>query len=64
MSIAASVDLNLMCGLFRSVGFYKGVVELCLCSALRRDSQGLALHYYKNGQPQDDQIGMQAYITR
>lgn len=63
-SIAPNVDLNLMCGLFRSVGFYKGIVELCLCSAQRRDPQGLALHYYKNGEPQDDQVGLQSFINR
>ncbi|KFM62016.1 Nuclear pore complex protein Nup155, partial [Stegodyphus mimosarum] len=63
-SITPNIDLGLMCGLFRSAGFYHGIVDLCLCCAQRRDPQGLALHYYKNGEPQDDQQGMQAFINR
>ncbi|XP_054719689.1 nuclear pore complex protein Nup155-like [Uloborus diversus] len=63
-SIAPNVDLGLMCNLFRGAGFYNGIVDLCLCCAQRRDPQGLALHYYKNGEPQDDQQGMQAFINR
>ncbi|KAG8179998.1 hypothetical protein JTE90_020953 [Oedothorax gibbosus] len=63
-SIAPNVDLDLMCGLFRSAGFYHGVIELCLCCAQRRDPQGLALHYYKNGEHQDDHHGLQAFTNR
>ncbi|GIY20511.1 nuclear pore complex protein Nup155, partial [Caerostris extrusa] len=63
-SIAPNVDLELMCGLFRSAGFYHGIIDLCLCCAQRRDPQGLALHFYKNGEPQDDQQGQQAFGSR
>ncbi|GBM21727.1 Nuclear pore complex protein Nup155 [Araneus ventricosus] len=63
-SIAPNVDLDLMCGLFRSAGFYHGIIDLCLCCAQRRDPQGFALHYYKNGEPQDDLQGQQAFANR
>lgn len=43
---------------------YTGVVEICLAAAAKRDPQGLALHYYKNGEPMEDQQGLQAYMAR
>ncbi|GFS70486.1 nuclear pore complex protein Nup155 [Nephila pilipes] len=63
-TIAPNVDLDLMCGLFRGAGFYHGIIDLSLCCAQRRDPQGLALHYYKNGEPQDDHQGQQAFANR
>ena len=44
--------------------FYEGVVELSLYAALKRDPQGLALHYYRNGEPRGDVQGEEALIAR
>ena len=44
--------------------FYEGVVELSLYAALKRDPQGLALHFYKNGEPRGDVQGEEAFIAR
>lgn len=49
---------------FQSVHFYDGIVDLCLTAALNRDPQNLAVHYYKNGEPVEDQQGMHAFIMR
>ena len=46
------------------VRFYEGVVELSLYSALKRDPQGLALHFYKNGEPRGDVQGEEAFLAR
>ena len=46
------------------VRFYEGVVELCLYAALKRDPQGLALHFYRNGEPRGDVQGEEALIAR
>ena len=39
-------------------------MEVCLAAACRRDPQNLALHFYKNGEPMEDQQGLQAFIAR
>ena len=44
--------------------FYEGVVELSLYAALKRDPQGLALHFYRNGEPRGDVQGEEALIAR
>ena len=49
---------------FFKVRFYEGVVELSLYAALKRDPQGLALHYYRNGEPRGDVQGEEALIAR
>jgi len=46
------------------VRFYEGVVELSLYAALKRDPQGLALHFYRNGEPHGDAQGEEAFIAR
>ena len=46
------------------VRFYEGVVELALYAALKRDPQGLALHFYRNGEPHGDIQGEDAFIAR
>lgn len=62
--ISPHLNLGFICNLFQGVRFYHGIVDLCLCAAQRGDPQGLALHYYKNGEPKDDQQGFQAYVNR
>ena len=39
-------------------------MELCLYAALKRDPQGLALHFYKIDQPPSDTQGQEAFAAR
>ena len=39
-------------------------MELSLYAALKRDPQGLALHFYRNGEPRGDVQGEEALISR
>ncbi|KAH0627891.1 hypothetical protein JD844_008444 [Phrynosoma platyrhinos] len=52
--ISTQVDLANVCVQYRQVRFYEGVVELALTAAEKKDPQGLGLHYYKNGEPEED----------
>ncbi|KAM9329214.1 nuclear pore complex protein Nup155 [Gastrophryne carolinensis] len=62
--ISQQVDLPNVCGQYRQVRFYEGVVELCLTAAEKRDPQGLGLHFHKNGEPEEDAAGLQAFQDR
>ena len=62
--VTHQVDLPAVCSQFQRVRYLEGIVELCSCAAQHRDPQGLALHYYKSGQPQDDVVGMAAFLER
>lgn len=44
--------------------FYEGIIELALYAALKKDPQGLALHFYKNGEAPGDAQGQEAMIAR
>lgn len=44
--------------------FYEGVVELSLTAAEKKDPQGLGLHFYRNGEPEEDIVGLQAFQER
>ena len=44
--------------------FYEGVVDLCLQAAVKCDPQGLALHFYRNGEPHGDVQGEEAFLAR
>ncbi|MGH0162158.1 UNVERIFIED_CONTAM: hypothetical protein FKN15_049564 [Acipenser sinensis] len=46
------------------VRFYEGVVELCLTAADKKDPQRLGPHFYKNGEPEEDTVGQQAFQDR
>ena len=46
------------------VRFYEGVVDLCLQAAVKCDPQGLALHFYRNGEPHGDVQGEEAFLAR
>ncbi|XP_072272710.1 nuclear pore complex protein Nup155 [Pyxicephalus adspersus] len=62
--ISQQVDLVNVCAQYRQVRFYEGVVELCLTAAEKKDPQGLGLHFHKNGEPEEDSAGLQAYQER
>ncbi|PIN97801.1 hypothetical protein AB205_0201700 [Aquarana catesbeiana] len=62
--ISQQVDLVNVCIQYRQVRFYEGVVELGLTAAEKKDPQGLGLHFHKNGEPEEDAAGLQAYQER
>ncbi|GFN98864.1 nuclear pore complex protein nup155-like [Plakobranchus ocellatus] len=63
-SVAQPLNLGVLAPQMASLHFYPGVVELGLHEAHKVDPQGLALHFYQSGEPQEDIQGMQAYIAR
>uniref|UniRef100_A0A673MB33 Nuclear pore complex protein Nup155-like n=1 Tax=Sinocyclocheilus rhinocerous TaxID=307959 RepID=A0A673MB33_9TELE len=62
--ISHHTDLPLVCSQYRQVRFYEGVVELCLTAADKKDPQKLGLHFYRNGEPEEDSSGQQAFQQR
>uniref|UniRef100_A0A5F5PLB7 Nucleoporin 155 n=1 Tax=Equus caballus TaxID=9796 RepID=A0A5F5PLB7_HORSE len=62
--ISHQVDLSNVCAQYRQVRFYEGVVELSLTAAEKKDPQGLGLHFYKHGEPDEDLVGLQAFQER
>lgn len=64
LQVTHQVNLEVICSHFESVRFYEGVVELSLHAGLKRDPQGLALHFYRNGEPHGDVQGEEAFIAR
>uniref|UniRef100_A0A8C4K556 Nucleoporin 155 n=1 Tax=Dromaius novaehollandiae TaxID=8790 RepID=A0A8C4K556_DRONO len=62
--ISNQLDLANVCAQYRQVRFYEGVVELSLTAAEKKDPQGLGLHFYKNGEPEEDVVGLQAFQER
>ncbi|XP_066922124.1 nuclear pore complex protein Nup155-like [Clytia hemisphaerica] len=58
------IDLQWTCDQFASYYFYEGIVEVCLNIAVKRDPTGVALHYFKNGEPRDDVEGMEMFNYR
>ena len=62
--IGARINLMAVCELFQSVQWYEAVVDICLLTAHNRDPQNLALHYYRNGEPIEDQMGFTALHHR
>lgn len=65
--IKVTIWLIISCMLIAScfaVHFFQGIVDICLTAASKRDPQGLALHFYKNGEPPEDQLGRDAFSTR
>lgn len=39
-------------------------MELSLTAAEKKDPQGLGLHFYKHGEPEEDIVGLQAFQER
>ncbi|XP_061656258.1 nuclear pore complex protein Nup155 [Phyllopteryx taeniolatus] len=62
--ISQHTDLPLVCSQYRQVRFYEGVLELCLTAADKKDPQRLGPHFYKNGEPEEDQAGQLAFQER
>uniref|UniRef100_A0A673ZGX3 Nuclear pore complex protein Nup155 n=1 Tax=Salmo trutta TaxID=8032 RepID=A0A673ZGX3_SALTR len=62
--ISHHTDLPLVCSQYRQVRFYEGVLELCLTAADKKDPQRLGPHFYKNGEPEEDQAGALAFQER
>jgi len=62
--IPGQLELSAVCMQFGAVHFYAGIVDLSLTAAAKQDPQGLAEHFYRNGEPQEDLQGMHAYINR
>ena len=62
--VAAKLNLDILVSHLVAVHSYIGALEICLASASKRDPQGLALHYYKHGEPPEDLQGSQAFVTR
>ncbi|XP_065120565.1 nuclear pore complex protein Nup155 isoform X1 [Paramisgurnus dabryanus] len=62
--ISSHTDLPLVCSQYRQVRFYEGVVELCLTAADKKDPQKLGPHFYRNGEPEEDVTGQQAFQER
>ncbi len=62
--VAAKLNLEVLTSHLVAVHAYIGVLEVCLSAASKRDPQGLALHFYKSGEPNEDQQGLQAYVAR
>ena len=58
------LNLSVICSQLANVHFYLGIVELGLNEARKVDPQQLAIHFYNNGEPQEDTQGMQSYIAR
>jgi nuclear pore complex protein Nup155 len=64
-SAAPNLPLNNICQQFTTVGFYQGVIELCVTVASKIDPTGAGLHFYKNNnEPGEDQMGFMAYDNR
>uniref|UniRef100_A0AAX7TXA1 Nucleoporin 155 n=1 Tax=Astatotilapia calliptera TaxID=8154 RepID=A0AAX7TXA1_ASTCA len=59
--ISQHTDLPLVCSQYRQVRFYEGILELCLTAAEKKDPQRLGPHFYKNGEPEQDRVGQQAF---
>ncbi|XP_072227693.1 nuclear pore complex protein Nup155 [Leuresthes tenuis] len=62
--ISQHTDLPLVGSQYRQVRFYEGVLELCLTAADKKDPQRLGPHFYKNGEPEEDRVGQQAFQER
>ncbi|XP_026495219.2 nuclear pore complex protein Nup155 [Vanessa tameamea] len=62
--VAPNVNLPLVCSKLVSVGYYSGVVELCVTCASKLDPQDKAVYYYKSDQPSQDREGHLTYYRR
>jgi len=62
--IAGHLKLEVLVSHLAACRAYTSVVEICMAAASKRDQQGLALHYYKSGENQDDTAGLAAFLAR
>lgn len=62
--VGPMLQLPAVCNLLRSCGHPAGVVDLCLGTASRLDPQDVALHFYRRGEPVEDERGRRAFAAR
>ena len=62
--VTQQISLPVICDQYKSLRYYEGVVELALCTATHRDTQNMALQFYRSGQPMEDTMGQKALADR
>jgi len=62
--VAHLVDLEWTCRQLKINKCYTSLVHLCLTIALKRDSKGIALYFFKSGKPNNDLEGVEVYNYR
>uniref|UniRef100_A0A2C9M6L4 Nucleoporin Nup133/Nup155-like N-terminal domain-containing protein n=1 Tax=Biomphalaria glabrata TaxID=6526 RepID=A0A2C9M6L4_BIOGL len=63
-SVNQPLNLGAICPQLAEMRYYLGIVEIGLNEARKTDPQQLAIHFYQNGEPPEDSLGMQAYLSR
>uniref|UniRef100_A0A1I8PU24 Uncharacterized protein n=1 Tax=Stomoxys calcitrans TaxID=35570 RepID=A0A1I8PU24_STOCA len=61
---APNLPLQNICQQFTLCGFYEGVIELTSTCASKIDPEEYGMHFYQNGEPEDDREGYAAYAAR
>ncbi|XP_075151882.1 nuclear pore complex protein Nup154 isoform X2 [Haematobia irritans] len=61
---APNLPLQNICQQFALSGFYQGVIELTSTCASKLDPEEYGIHYYQNGEPEDDREGYTSYAAR
>lgn len=55
---------NILTFQFTLCGFYEGVIELTSTCASKIDHEEYGIHFYLNGEPDDDREGYATYAAR
>jgi len=63
-NIGSRINLEQACALLESVHAFKEIVKLVIEISASRDKDNLALYYYKNDEPVDDNQGRNVYFLR
>ncbi|XP_058986335.1 nuclear pore complex protein Nup154 isoform X2 [Musca domestica] len=61
---APNLPLQNICQQFTLCGFYEGVIELTSTCASKIDHEEYGIHFYLNGEPDDDREGYATYAAR
>ncbi|XP_073824814.1 nuclear pore complex protein Nup154 [Musca autumnalis] len=61
---APNLPLQNICQQFTLSGFYEGVIELTSTCASKIDPEEYGMHFYLNGEPEDDREGYASYASR
>ena len=62
--VAPNLNLQAACSKFYAAQWYEGVLQLCVAFATKLDPKDVAVHYYRNGEHNDDTEGCQAFMHR
>ncbi|KAJ1526290.1 hypothetical protein ONE63_009443 [Megalurothrips usitatus] len=62
--VSPNLNLAAACSKFYSAQWYEGVLQLCVAFATKLDPKDVAVHYYRNGEPNEDTEGCQAFMAR